>query len=164
MAWWTELLFFREGIKLHNYEYYDDDENLAERVRRVIREYLKDNFVDILYHLLSVFTYFYLAAIILVFFFEKNLPHAIPFIVDTLSEPYLGALGVYVVVKEIERRRGRQIKRRLGELFAHIWIMFLIAASTAVYFSDYYHLTPLYQTVITNALAALIIRIGTLIK
>lgn len=164
MAWWTELLFFRGGIQYDIEDFTIQEENFGARVRRLLHEYLKENFVDILYYLLSIFTYLYLAATILVFFFEHNLPRSIPFIVDTLSEPYLGALGVYVVVKEIERRRGRQIKRRWGELFAHIWILFLITASSTVYFSENYHLSPLYQTVVTNALAALIIRIGTIIK
>lgn len=140
------------------------EEPLLERVQTALKQYLRDNLVDLLYYALSIFTYLYLAAIVLVFFFERQLPRSIPYIVDTLSEPYLGALGVYVVVKEIERRRGRQIRRRWGELFAHIWIMFLITASAAVYFSEYYHLSPIYQTVVTNALAALIIRIGTIIK
>lgn len=164
MAWWTELLFFRGGIQFHNDDFAPIEENFTEKVRGLLHEYLKENFVDLLYYVLSIFTYFYLAAVILVFFFEYSFPPAFPYIVDTLSEPYLGALGVYVVVKEIERRRGRQIRRRWGELFAHIWIIFLICASLAVYFSEYYHLSPLYQTVVTNALAALIIRIGTIIK
>ena len=164
MAWWTELLFFRGGIQFHNDDWLIPEENFTAKVRRVFHEYLKENFVDFLYYILSIFTYFYLAAVILVFFFENRFPPVIPYVVDALSEPYLGALGVYVVVKEIERRRGRQIRRRWGEFFAHIWILFLIAATSTVYFSEYYHLTPLYQTVVTNALAALIIRIGTIIK
>jgi len=132
--------------------------------QRAFRQYLYDHFIDILYFILSIFTYLYLAVSVATFFFEKYVPRAFPDIIDILSEPYLGALGVYVVVKEIERRRGRLIKKRRGELFAVAWFFFLVVATLLTYFSAEYHFTSVYKTVVTNALAALIIRLGTLVR
>lgn len=162
MAWWTHLLFFRRYPENNIVE--PKEENLFAGFRRAFRRHLYDNFVDVLYFLLSVFTYLYLGFSIITFFFQKQVPKSFPYIIDTLSEPYLGALGIYVVVKEIERRRGREIRKHWGELLATIWFLFFVAATILTYFSEQYQLGGVYKTVVTNALAAIIIRIGTLLR
>ena len=163
MAWWTHLLFFGSyspGDKDFDYQ----EENRFAIFRRVFKQYIYDHFVDLLYVSLGVFTYIYLLLSIVAFFFYSSVPRSLPHIIDTLSEPYLGSLGIYVVVKEIERRRGKVKKRRFGDLFAVVWFIFFLSATALTYFSEEYGLNEIYKTVVTNSLAALIIRIGTLLR
>lgn len=133
-------------------------------MKTAIEPYLHDHLVDTLYYALGVFTYIYFALSALTFFFRTSVPNSFPYIVDILSNPYLGALGVYVVVKEIVRRRNNTMRRRWGELFATLWLTLFVTASLATYFSEYYYLDEMYKIVATNSLAAIIIRIGTLIR
>jgi len=162
MAWWTHILFSKDI--LDRYEEPKKEESIFAVFRGALREYIYENFIDILYFILSIFTYFYLGLSVIAFFFQKTVPPILPYIIDTLSEPYLGALGIYVILKEIERRRGRFLKMRQGEVFAIFWFCFLVAATLLTYFSPYYHLNIVYKTVVTNSLAALIIRIGTMLR
>ena len=69
MAWWTELLFFRGGIQFHNDDWLIPEENFTAKVRRVFHEYLKENFVDFLYYILSIFYKFSLNVLIYKFSF-----------------------------------------------------------------------------------------------
>lgn len=163
MAWWTHILFF-SGHTLWKGEGPTKSKSLFAVFKLVLQEYIKERFVDFLYLFLSIFTYLYLGLTILTFFFESYIPRSFSITVETLSEPYLGALGIYVVVKEIEHRRGRHIAYRWGDLFAALWMIFLIIATILTYVSEHYHVSIIYKTIVTNALAALIIRIGTILR
>ena len=163
MAWWTHLLFFGRNPGDHTPP--QEEERFSfSYFRRVLKDYFRQNLIDLLYLVLSIFTYVYLALSILTFFFEKSVPNFLPHAIEILSEPYLGVLGVYVVVKEIERRRGYLKHRTWGELFAIIWFFFFVTASFLTFFSPEYHANAVYKTVVTNALAAIIIRIGMVIR
>lgn len=165
MAWWTHLLFFGRNIPgEENQSTAQKEENIFTVLRRAVKEYLYKNFLTLLYYLLSTFTYLYLGLSIITFFLSKQVPKSFPYIIDTLSEPYLGALGVYVVVKELERRRGKEPPKHWGELFTATWLIFFAVATILTYLSDDYNLSGTYKNVVTNALAAIIIRIGTLIR
>ena len=124
MAWWTNILFFKKY--LGGAEEVTQEGPIFSVFRRAIRHHIRENLLDILYYVLAIFTYLYLALAIATFFFTERVPAAFPHIVDILSEPYLGALGIYVVVKEMEKRRGRPFLKHWGELFAFIWFAFLI--------------------------------------
>jgi len=163
MAWWNHLLFTDSPSVIQK------EANLQEELplglfRRAIRQYLYENFIDILYIALFTFTYLYLGLAIVTFFFEARVPHIFPNIIETLSEPYLGALGIYVIVKEIERRRGKMVQRLWGELFAVVWFFFFVTASILILFSNQYHVSMIYKNVVTNALAAIIIRLSVLLR
>lgn len=165
MAWWTHIFLFRkipeEGNK---YEVARNNSTLAV-FRRAIEDYFYNHLVDFLFVSLSIFAYLYLFLAIITFFFEDQAPKYLPDIIETLAEPYLGAIGIYIVVKEIERRRGKNIRSmRKGDIFTLIWFIFFVSASFLTYFSESYHWGSLYKTIVTNALAAIIIRIGALIK
>lgn len=162
MAWWTDILFFKSLLTKRSID--SRGESILVVLRRAIRQYIYDNLIDLLYIFLSVFTYLYLAATIYAFFFQNSAPPAFAELIETLSEPYLGALGIYVVVKEIARRRGRKTTRRWGELFTLIWFIFFISATLLTFYSENYEAGGIYKTVVTNALAALIIRIGTILR
>lgn len=163
MAWWTHILFI-SGHSLLKRRSPTKSKSLFAVFKHVLQKYIKERFVDFLYFFLSIFTYLYLGLTIITFFFEPYVPSALPIAVETLSEPYLGALGIYVVVKEIERRRGRHISYRWGDLFAALWIIFLVTATILTYVSEHYYVSAIYKTIVTNALAALIIRIGTILR
>lgn len=142
----------------------NQEENVLTVLKRALKEYLYNNFVDILYILFGIVTYCYLALTVTAFFFERQVPRIVPQLVDLFSEPYLGVLGIYVVVREIERRRGKHVKNRWGDLFAAVWFIFLVVATVLTYVSESYHVTGVFKAVVTNALAALIIRIGTMLR
>ena len=163
MAWWTHLLFFRRQIESQS-DAQPKEVGYFAVFRRALRQYIYDNLIDILYILLSIFTYLYLTLSIITFFLQEYVPKSFPHIIDILSEPYLGVLGIYVVVKEIERRRGKVVQKRWGEAFTAIWFIFFVTATLFTYFSESYHLEGVYKTVVTNALAAIIIRIGTILR
>jgi len=162
MAWWTHIIF-RNHFEKPQRPLFREELSLGY-LRNAIKEYIYENISEILYFLFGLVTYLYLAIAIVVFFFEKSLPPLLPRVVEIFSEPYLGVLGVYVVVKEIERRRGHVKTRAWGELFGIIWFFFLVVATLFTFYSDNYHASEIYKTVVTNALAALIIRIGTMIR
>lgn len=163
MAWWTHLLFLGRSPQDHKSSPEEERPSFSY-FKRAVREYFRQNFIDFLYIVLSLFTYVYLALSILTFFFEKSVPGFLPNTIEILSEPYLGVLGVYVVVKEIERRRGYIKQRTWGELFAIIWFFFFITASALTFYSEEYHANSIYKTIVTNALAAVIIRLGMIIR
>lgn len=165
MAWWTHLLFFRNQLSEEENQNEAPGENtLLALFRRAIKTYFYENTLDLLYRLLTIFTYLYLGLSIATFFFPSFVPKSFPYIIDTLSEPYLGVLGIYVIVREIELRRGKILQKRRGELFTAIWFLFFITATLLTFFTEGYYLNNVYKTVVTNALAALIIRIGTLLR
>lgn len=165
MAWWTHILFFgRNTLEEENKSTTQKEETIFAVFRRAVKELIYENFLTFLYYLLSFFTYLYLGLSIITFFLPRQVPQSFPYVIDTLSEPYLGALGIYVVVKELERRRGKDSQKHWGEYFTATWFLFFIAATILTYFSENYELGGLYKTVVTNALAAIIIRIGTLIR
>lgn len=162
MTWWTHLLFFRKDLGEQNKEEPEKD-NFFAYLSRALKSYLREYAIDILYVFLTIGTYVYYVFSIITFFFEKSLPNLFPQIVETLSEPYLGVLGVYVVVKEVERRKGKITKRSWGDLFATFWFFFLVAATLSTYLG-YNETNEIYKTVVTNALAAMIIRIGVIVR
>ena len=159
MAWWTEILFLK-----NRYVTEDNELGAFAAFRRAIRAYLYEKFVDGLHVLLAIFTYGYMAAAIIAFFWQESAPAAFPYMVEVLADPYLGALGIYLIVKEIEIRRGN-IKRRRGEFFAVAWFMFLLAATLSVYFFDRYNPeNEIYKTIVTDSSAAILIRIGRFLR
>ena len=159
MAWWTEILFLK-----NRYVTEDNELGAFSAFRRAIRAYLYEKFVDALHVLLAIFTYGYMAAAIIAFFWQESAPAAFPYMVEVLADPYLGALGIYLIVKEIEIRRGN-IKRRRGEFFVVAWFMFLLVATASVYFFERYNPeNEIYKTIVTDSSAAILIRIGRFLR
>lgn len=126
---------------------------------------LRHGAIDILFFLLGFFTNVYGITITVIFFARAG--HAAPILVQALKafqEPYLGALAVYVVLKEIRKRRSRVSSRHFGEVFVFFWMFLLIASSFLVLFFDGYHFDEVYKLIITNSFAAFIVYIGGLIN
>ena len=165
MAWWQEITENYRARRRER-ETYREKKTFSVGLNRVFKTYLYDNFVDFLYISLSVFPYLYIVLSAITFAYQDEGPHLLAYAMEALSEPYLGALAIYVLVKEIERRKlpPEEKPRRRGELFVTVWLMFLIVATTVTYFSEFYHLNGIYQAIVTNSLAAVIIRIGSLLR
>lgn len=159
MAWWTEILFLKN-------RYLTEDKELGafSAFKHAVREYFYEKFVDGLHILLAIFTYGYIGAAVIAFFFQESAPAAFPYIVEVLADPYLGALGIYLIVKEIEIRRGN-VKRRRGEFFALAWFIFLLISTASVYFFEKYDPeNEVYKTIVTDSAAAILIRIGRFLR
>lgn len=118
--------------------------------------------VDRLYRWLGLFTDFYFLA--LAFEFFSNLHLAYPLfekVLDTFAEPYLGTLAVYVVLKEIRKRRSGAAPRHRGEWFVIVWLLLLAATTAAVGLTERYQFDTAYKLVIENSIASLMIYIGS---
>lgn len=137
----------------------------AEFDEVMCEEMLRREAVDWLYRGLGIFTYCYLAVLAAFFFFNLNGSYPVVFIfLDALQEPYLGALGVYVLLKEVRKRRHAYPSRYFGELFVVIWVAVLSMATFSVLVSDMFHFDATYRIIFTNSAAALIIFIGSIIN
>lgn len=161
MAWWIDIMFLKKHFEEQNGQ--EGGSNLFVRFMRALRGIFYDNFVDTLHHILVVATYAYLASNFTVFFFQKSLSNTFISLVETFSEPYLGALGIYIVVNEIRRRRGKNVYTHFSTIFAACWMALLLISSVLVYTADTYHFNAVYRTIVTNSFAAFIIRLGTIL-
>lgn len=122
--------------------------------------------IDQLYFWLGIFTNLYLMVIAAEFF--SNLRFGYPqleILLDALSEPYLGSLAVYTVLKEIRKRRaGGRVSLHRGEWFVAAWLILLVITTAAVIFAQSYYFDLTYKLILTNSLASLMIYIGSRIN
>ncbi len=117
--------------------------------------------IDRIYFWLGYFTVFYLALSALEFFSNLHIRYPeFEHMLDALSEPYLGALAIYVVLKELRKRRGMSSLHQ-GERFVIAWLILLSAATLAVMGTDLYRFDIAYRLIISNSLASLMIYIGS---
>lgn len=122
---------------------------------------LRREAIDWLFVGLGAFTHIYLV-FLAIFFFGRlagDLPQLFQ-ILDALQEPYLGALGIYVILKEMRKRRRKYPSRYLGELFVAFWAVILVLSTLLVFFSPYYSFDQIYRIILTNGLVVLLIYIG----
>lgn len=134
-----------------------DDEACETLLRREATDWL---FIG-----LGAFTHIYLLLMAILFFgnFADDAPLFF-FAIDALQEPYLGALGVYVILKEI-RKRGRPYPSRYwGELFVVFWAAFSVIATVLTFISPHYQFDAVYKIILTNGLVVLLIYMGSLIN
>ena len=125
---------------------------------------LRREATDLLYYLLGASTYIYLTLLAMVFFggLSGQWPR-VWLLVDGLQNPYLGALGIYVVLKEVRKRRRKYPSRYLGELFVVLWLALLVAASATVLISPRYGFDEAYNLILNNALVVGLIYLGAFI-
>lgn len=117
--------------------------------------------IDRVYFWLGYFTVFYLLLSAIEFFSNLHIRHPeIEHVLDAFSEPYLGALATYVVLKELRKRRGTPSLHQ-GERFVVAWVILLAATTLAAVLTDFYHFDAAYHLIISNALASLVIYIGS---
>lgn len=123
------------------------------------------NGADALYFVIGGLTHFYGAALAFLFFFRASLSWPLLVgILDALQGPYLGGLGVYVILKEIRKRRHLMPSKHWGEWFVAMWLVLLGVSSVLVFFSAEYEFDITYKLIIANSLATFVIYIGGLIN
>lgn len=134
-----------------------DEENCDVILRREATDWL---FVG-----LGTFTHVYLVLLAVVFLGGLQDMHPLLFfMVDTMQEPYFGALGIYVILKEVRKRKRTYPSRYWGELFVGIWFLFLVFATLAVIFSPQYRFDEAYKLILTSSLVVFLVYIGSLIN
>jgi amino acid transporter len=158
MAWWDNNLML---------EYVFSKEKKPGKGRglffwayRTLRSYLAEHFIELLYVFSSFVTYAYLAAVVAIFFLKDAIPPIMIKIIDSVSEPYLGLIGIYIILKEIRERKGDRVSA-YSEIFVALWFSLLIVSTLFTFFSQQYHFDEFYKLIITDSLAAFIIRLGT---
>ncbi len=118
--------------------------------------------LDHLHNWLRLFTTLYLFAITLEFFSLIHVEYPVlENILDALSEPYLATLGVYVVLKEIQKRKEGRLSIYHGERFVWTWLTLLFLTTVSVLFTDAYRFDTSYRLIVSNSMASLMIYIGS---
>ncbi|MDO8600816.1 MAG: hypothetical protein Q7R73_04430 [bacterium] len=158
MAWWDNNLIF---------EYVFSKEKKPGKghgwflwVYRTLHEYFAEHLIEFLYTFTSFVTYAYLASVVAVFFMKDAVPSIVTKLIDSVSEPYLGLIGIYIILKEIRERRGERVSV-YSEIFVALWFSLLVISTLFTFFSKSYHFDEFYKLIITDSLAAFIIRLGT---
>lgn len=121
--------------------------------------------IDALYFAIGGLTHFYGVALALLFLFRTASHWPLLFgILDALREPYIGGLGVYVILKEIRKRYHHEPSKHWGEFFVAMWLLLLGISTLMVFFSRAYSFDGVYKLIIANSLATLVIYVGGLIN
>lgn len=140
----------------------EKEEGDDEASSRVV---LRHRAVDWLYFWLGLSTHLYGATATVLFFARAGSEWPVlAGLLGAFQEPYLGGLGVYVVLKEIEKRRRGSPSRHYGEYFVIAWMGLLFVSTMFVLFFAEYHFDAVYKVIITNSLATLVIYIGGFIN
>ncbi|OGZ96115.1 MAG: hypothetical protein A3I44_04775 [Candidatus Sungbacteria bacterium RIFCSPLOWO2_02_FULL_51_17] len=150
MVWWQSIAELVSQDK----EQVKAPETFKERLRHVLIVHA----LDWLYGVLFIFTHFYFVAIAFLFFSARGGYYFLTTqLMEALSEPYLGALGVYVLLKELRKRKIQATSRHYGEIFVAAWQVLLIVAVGCIVLLSRYHFDDISRLIITDALAVLFI-------
>lgn len=117
--------------------------------------------MDILYFFLGIFTYVYLFAIAFLYLSGvSSFDTVASKLIRALAEPYLGAVGIYTILKESRKRRYAISSRHKGELFVIGWLGLLALAALFATFFKFYTFTKTLELIIMLSLSIGIIYIG----
>ena len=117
MSWWISIVEYLRDTE-------NDRNNGKFSLKKVVIKALAESAVDLLYYIVGFFTalYFFIAAYL--FFKGGGVYRNIAVqIFDSLSEPYLGSVGIYVILKEIRKRNSKTKSKHLGEYFVYFWLL-----------------------------------------
>lgn len=157
MSWWISIVEYLRSPE-------DGQNNGQFSVKKTIIKALAESAVDLLYYVVGFFTmlYFFFAAYL--FWSGGGAYHDIAVrIFDSLSEPYLGSIGIYVILKEMRKRQAKTKSKHLGEYFVYSWLALFLAAIGFIWFSQNYYFDDLMGTITTVTLASLVIYTGGII-
>ena len=157
MAWWGSIV---ELSNTPDAPQIGGPKTLNERVRQIIMAHV----LDWLYVVLAVFTHAYFLAIVYLFFFHGGSYRFLTVrLAEAFSEPYLGALGVYVLLKEIRKRKVQPASRHYGEIFVAFWQVLLVISVAVVWVVPGYYFDDVAQLIVADSLAVLVIYMASLI-
>ena len=160
MAWWDEFFSYIKSSGLEDPNQEPSVKTLWERISDVFFQ----ETVDILYFFLGIFTYLYFFAVAFLYLSGASSFDSVGAkIIRALAEPYLGAVGIYAILKETRKRRYALTSRHWGEFFVFVWIFLLIGSSLLAIFSEHYVFNRTLELIITLSLAIGLIYIGSVI-
>ncbi len=134
MAWWEEIKSYLQKSGIDS-----PREDNAKTIWEMLEEVFFNDAVDILYFWLGVFTYVYFFAVALLYLGAISSYEIVATkILLALAEPYLGAVGIYTILKETRKRKRTKKPRHWGEIFVVAWIaLFVISIFLAFFFKEY---------------------------
>ena len=157
MSWWISIVEY-----LRNAE--NDQSNGQFSVKKTVTGALAESAVDLLYYVVGSFTTLYFFAAAYLFFNGGGSYFDIAVrVFNSLSEPYLGSVGIYVILKEVRKRQLKTNSKHLGEYFVFSWLTLFIVAIGFVWISPNYHFDELMSAITTVTLASVVIYTGGLI-
>lgn len=126
---------------------------------------LRREATDWLYYLLGASTYIYLALLAVMFFggLASQWPR-IWLVADGLQNPYLGILGLYVILKEVRKSRRKYPSKYWGELFVVLWFVLLAVVTVVIGVSPRYSFDEVYNLILNNSLVVGLIYLGAFIN
>lgn len=156
MIWWHHIKEYIDKSGIEN-----PDEKNPKSLWEMFEDIFFRNTIDALYFWLGIFTYLYLFLVGFLylggFSFYESLSTKI---IQSLAEPYLGAVAIYTILKETKKRKVGAPSRHWGEIFVILWILLFLVSSFAALFSDFYVFNNTLKLIITIALSIGIIYVG----
>ncbi len=157
MSWWLNIIEY-----LKNPEDNSTDGNF--NAKKTINKALAESAVDLLYYTLGFFSSIYFLTGVYLFFLDAGVYNGLFIkIFDSLSEPYLGSVGIYVILKEVRKRQSKTKSKHLGEYFVFSWLILFAVAVGFVWISPNYHFDEIMGAITTITLALTVIYTGGLI-
>lgn len=159
MAWWEETTqyIYESGLE-------EPGKNQPQTFWERLNEIFFRETVDILFFFLGVFTYVYLFALAFLYLSGvSGFETVATKLIRSLAEPYLGAVGIYTILKESRKRRYIIASRHWGEFFVVAWLGLLVSASALAMFSKFYTFTKTLELIIMLSISVGIIYIGSVV-
>lgn len=156
MSWWLLIAEYlrsperRDGGKFN--------------LKKILIGVLAESAVDFLYYIIGLFTTIYFLSAVYLFFFENSGYHELFVrVFDALSEPYLGSVGIYVILKEIRKRNLKTKSRHFGEYFVLAWTLLLLTAGAFIFHTEVFVFDDLMASILTISMALIVIYTGGLV-
>lgn len=157
MSWWLNII---EHLKSSE----NNSANSNFSVKKTFNRALAESAVDLLYYIVGFFTFIYFWVAVYLFFNGGGIYYDIAVrIFGSLSEPYLGSVGIYVILKEIRKQNSKTKNKHFGEYFVYSWLVLFLAALGFIWLSPNYHFDHLMGAITTITLASLVIYTGGVI-
>ncbi|MBI5045616.1 MAG: hypothetical protein HZC14_01250 [Candidatus Niyogibacteria bacterium] len=159
---WFQLMIDSDAVEVvpkHKKKVKKDFSIKKEMTKALFQEML-----DVLFFFLGIFTYFYFFSLAWLYFGKSWDEHKLlAFFVNALSEPYLGAVAMYTILKEYRKKSGRLEHLHKGEFFVACWAVFLVLALLFTIFSDQYVIGLPLKIIMTNSVTVVLIYVGSIV-
>ncbi len=128
-------------------------------------EQLAREAVDWLFLFLSLVTYIYLGLLAFLFFTgaAEERPHLL-LALDVMRDPYITALGMYVIVKELRKKQRQYPSRYWGESFVVLWMALLFTSTACVMWVPGYNFDLVYKIILESGIMVALIYIAGFIN
>ena len=154
MAWWLNIIEY-----LRNSENGQNNKDFS--LKKIITRAIAESAVDFLYYAVGFFTSVYFLIAVYLFFWRGGIYHDVAVrIFDSLSEPYLGSVGIYVILKEIRKRYNKVPSRHFGEYFVLAWSALFLISGILVFYTSGFSFDNLMGAITTITLALVVIYTG----